>query len=298
MIRKPTTLILGAGASKDYGFPLGKELVDQIIQKLENPESNGIYKILADLGHSDSVELGEFVTNLKGSNLDSIDEFLSKQPKYSELAKKCIAIVLIPYEKEEYLRRNGWYRFLVNRLFEGITKNQFHHNQLSIITFNYDRSLECYLKNSFRYTFGVNDSEVERCLAFIDIVHVYGQLGRLSGVGNDSRVYSPSLVPELVRRAAGQIVTVQELLGNKNKINDIAGILKKKENWVYFFGFGFSDLNLDIIRSKDYSFAQIIGTSIGFGEAQKKAISEKWKINFPGHSNSILDFIKDNAPLD
>lgn len=298
MILNPTTLILGAGASNDYDFPLGKELVDLIIKSLENPEPNGIYWILSELGHNSPEEIGKFVTNLRGSNLDSIDEFLSKQPEFSELAKKCIAIVLIPYEKEENLRRNGWYRFLVNRLLEGIKKNQFHHNRFSIITFNYDRSLEYYLKNSIRYAFRVDDSEAELHLGSIEIVHVYGQLGRLSGTGSDSRVYDPSLDPEFVRRAAGQIVTVPELLNDRNKIDDISDILAKKENRVYFFGFGYNDFNLNAIRFSEYSFPQVTGTSIGLGDAQKKAISQKWKIDFPDHSNSILDFIKNCAPLD
>lgn len=70
MIKQPTTIILGAGASNDYGFPLGKELVIQIIEKLENPEPSGIYKILDQLGHRDPEEIGNFVTNLRGSSLD------------------------------------------------------------------------------------------------------------------------------------------------------------------------------------------------------------------------------------
>lgn len=295
MIKQPTTLILGAGANKDYGFPLGKELVDQIIEKLGNPKPNGIYKILADLGHKDPNEIGKFVTNLKGSNLDSIDEFISKQPEFNELAKKCIAIILIPYENSKILEEEGWYRFFINRLFEGIKKHQFRFNDISIITFNYDRSLEFYLRKSFRCAFDVDESEAENILGVMDIVHVYGKLARLGGTGNDARPYDSTLDPELVVRAARQIVTVPEL--DRRKYDDIADILEKQQR-VYFFGFGYSDLNLQIMKFNKLSFPQVIGSSVGLGEAQKKAISAIWNIEFPGHSKTILEFIKDYAPLD
>ncbi len=36
MITKPTVLVLGAGASKPYGYPLGGELLEYIYAVLEN----------------------------------------------------------------------------------------------------------------------------------------------------------------------------------------------------------------------------------------------------------------------
>jgi hypothetical protein len=296
LIANQTTLILGAGASYEYGFPLGKGLVDQIIEKLEHPEPYGIYKILADLGHTDTKELGDFTTNLRGSRLDSIDEFLSKQPQFSQVAKKCIAIALIPYEKPEICNMSGWYRYLINCLFHRIRrKEQFCVNKLSIITFNYDRSLEFYLRQSFRHSYNVSESEAERYLGFMDLVHVYGQLGRLSGVGEDSRVYEPSLSPVVVKRAADQIKTFPDI--DANTMEDVSDILERSER-LYFLGFGYSDLNFDLIRFGDCRIAQIIGTSVGLGDTQKKAIKDKWKIELPGNSSNIVDFLKDYAPLD
>ena len=37
MITRPTVLVLGAGASKPYGFPTGREIADQIIGALLYP---------------------------------------------------------------------------------------------------------------------------------------------------------------------------------------------------------------------------------------------------------------------
>jgi len=39
MITKPTVLVIGAGASKPYGFPTGQELRDYILE-LANPEAD------------------------------------------------------------------------------------------------------------------------------------------------------------------------------------------------------------------------------------------------------------------
>lgn len=47
MFHKKTVLILGAGASKPYGYPIGRELISGIIEIIENdkifrPNSNTI----------------------------------------------------------------------------------------------------------------------------------------------------------------------------------------------------------------------------------------------------------------
>lgn len=40
MIEHPVLLILGAGASKPYGFPLGGSLTTNILDELKNQESD------------------------------------------------------------------------------------------------------------------------------------------------------------------------------------------------------------------------------------------------------------------
>ncbi len=294
MITNQTTLILGAGSNSEYGFPLGKELVDRICSELASTP-DGITKVLAELGYDNPDGIEKFYTSLKGSCLDSIDEFLLKHPSYCELAKLCIALILVPCERPEIAYANGWYRYLVNRLHEKAKRELFRHNRLSIITFNYDRSLEYFIKESIRHTYDVKEPEAEFLLNTIDLVHVYGQLGRLGEKENDARPFSTSQTTENIKKAAAQILTVTEL--DDERKNEIRAILRKSER-VIFIGFGYHDLGLERIGFKECSIPAVIGTSVGLGLMRKKRLDERWKIGFPGGKMEIVEFLENYAILD
>lgn len=49
MIKTPTVLVLGAGASVDFGYPTGKNLKQKIINAFRSTEGRALY----ELGHTD-----------------------------------------------------------------------------------------------------------------------------------------------------------------------------------------------------------------------------------------------------
>jgi hypothetical protein len=53
VITQPTVLVLGAGASADYGYPTGQELKNQVIELLDSLPSDHI-RTLIQLGHRTS----------------------------------------------------------------------------------------------------------------------------------------------------------------------------------------------------------------------------------------------------
>lgn len=111
MVRKNIVLILGAGASKDYGFPLGIDLLNRIKLNTKadlyfsNPNSedkpNDGFVKLCNSGF-DSELVKRFHGKLN-SPIDSIDLFLELNPKLLELGKCAISQVLIPCELKENL---------------------------------------------------------------------------------------------------------------------------------------------------------------------------------------------------
>ena len=76
MFNKNTVLILGAGASAPYGFPLGTGLVDAL---MTGPERQAADIIADHFGHGER-EIAEFKLSLGRSMLGSIDQFLSDHP--------------------------------------------------------------------------------------------------------------------------------------------------------------------------------------------------------------------------
>jgi len=61
------------------------------------------------------------------------------------------------------------------------TWDEFDPSWLSVVTFNYDRSLEQFLHVAIRSTYGKGDEEVRERLSRLEFVHVYGSLGPLHG---------------------------------------------------------------------------------------------------------------------
>ena len=148
----------------------------------------------------------QFAKDLWDSQLSSIDDFLSYRKEYSLIGKLCILFVLSMYEDAKRFSPNfnipsgtyapghepvgewnypkwGWYKYLWERLQEG-TGGDFENlkqNNLSIITFNYDRSLEHFLFTAMKSAYGSQVQEPDCADFFINIPvkHVYGELGVL-----------------------------------------------------------------------------------------------------------------------
>ena len=128
----------------------------------------------------------------------SIDFFLEKNPQYAILGKLCIIFCLSKYEDDNswlYAPWNspekffvsfpefGWYRYLWNKMIEGCEgrgtegMENLKANKISILTFNYDRSLEHYLMRAITSFFNVSIEEAAGVFDSIKIKHVYGALG-------------------------------------------------------------------------------------------------------------------------
>jgi hypothetical protein len=181
VITTPTVLVLGAGASCPYGFPTAKGLKELIRDAFASPKTRATLLLSNesdDLKYTPPVaaELVQFREAFLKSGQPSVDAFLERRPNFLRVGKLAIAYCLIPFEDGAKLyapdlsRGGDWYEYLsvkLNSSFE-----QFGDNKLSIITFNYDRSVEHYLLNSLINLHGKNFDECAKALAQIPIVHV------------------------------------------------------------------------------------------------------------------------------
>ena len=121
MIEKNVVLILGAGASKPCGFPLGQELIDHILTMGDKPPILPI----------DPKELLRFQRALKLAGRTSIDAFLERQDaEFVLMGKQLIAYILSRYENEADLYDNirqgednrRWYQFCGNKSFKVVAE--------------------------------------------------------------------------------------------------------------------------------------------------------------------------------
>ena len=88
MITIPTVLVLGAGASAPFRFPLGSQLRQNIL---------GTVGALAQVGYS-AADISRFCDAFLFSGKESVDAFLEHRTEFIEVGKAAIAQVLIPCE--------------------------------------------------------------------------------------------------------------------------------------------------------------------------------------------------------
>ena len=168
MITEPTLFILGAGASKPYGYPTGRELRKQIIKESPKYFGNTLDKtprIPDHNKHIRNVELGKFVHAFEKSSVESIDKWLSFNPKFSDYGKIAITLCIKHSETTSHFREvmpseyysQDWYTLLFSRMASGLKGpkdlDKFKNNRVAFVTFNYDRSFEYFLHESFVHAF-------------------------------------------------------------------------------------------------------------------------------------------------
>ncbi|NQS88614.1 hypothetical protein HQ584_02330 [Patescibacteria group bacterium] len=128
MIRKRTTLILGAGSSQHLFFPLGQELIRNVCdliyvksvgvkkqfhgthtEYIEQEEKNSVLlsRFLEKTEHKKQdgsyyspEDIEKFAQDLYQAQTPSIDTFLTRRSEYSLLGKLCVIFCLSRYENE------------------------------------------------------------------------------------------------------------------------------------------------------------------------------------------------------
>ncbi len=202
-----TTIILGAGASKDVfsEFGLGTELFQQIKERVLDSNSATPYlsKLLNDKMGIRVEQREGFVKALEeySANVEnpSIDQFLSEVDIYPEYAEKREVYLIIgmlaiifhivgwesqlknAYEKGKLKFSDTWIGEIINyiedkKLLDAYSVSPIYSkSSLQVVTYNYDRLLEYALLNHFEHRQTEISAWIEN-----NIFHVYGKVGYLS----------------------------------------------------------------------------------------------------------------------
>lgn len=284
MIDKPTTIVLGAGASMPYGFPSGEGLRKNICRSIGLrsflPRSlHNLYGISPD-------ETVEFIKAFLYSGVSSIDSFLSKNSRYVKIGKLCIAVDLCTKENFQNVvnidNEDHWYQILWNELIVGATTaNDLLRNKISFVTFNYDRSLEYFIYLSIKNTFDTTDEEALRVLNEFKILHVYGELGKFHYKPQQgSRAYVDDLDSVQIEIAANAIKVIPEVERDSDSFH-IARKYFEDYKMIGFLGFGFDALNVERLGLSvvlHYREKNKVGMPTIMASVLKKTPTERAKI--------------------
>lgn len=305
MITEKTVLILGAGASVDYGYPLGRALIISIYENLA--EGRALYKQLLQCNFQPQL-IKQFGTDLKECNLPSIDAFLENRNEFEKIGKAAIAATLIRHEGLEYLSRQGWYEYLHSRLIG--RKEEFQANKLAVVTFNYDRSFEASLFLALQKSYNLTDSECAKYVNMIPIIHVYGQLGELPHLSENGRHYSPLVDQGVIHQSVRGIKIVHEGAGDTLEFQRAQEAISQVKI-VCCLGFGFHPENVKRLnlsqtlqgspRKKVYLSAYDLTqrqTEKLKARIFPDGISGSIHIEFGRHDHNVLDFLRETAALE
>lgn len=303
VIETPTTLILGAGSSLHAKYPSGLKLVEMIVERAKT--------CTAFPNQFTKQEVDSFSDRLWKSGSRSIDTFLEFNPQLAMIGKYFIADVLKNMEQISSLfplDKHTWYHHLLECMLVD-RKPDFGKSKLSIITFNYDRSLEAFLFYSLVNRFNFSRQSAEEMLAKIPIVHVHGILGRFPHVP-----YEIPHSPDDVLRISSELKIVHEsatLAGEFwNPEFKKANELLTRTSRIYFVGFGFHHENIARLKffNESTTSGKIIrSTYVGtrgleFFKLQKRLKEHGLKevLNFPGTPGDINcdDFFEHHASLE
>ncbi|MEI8234263.1 MAG: hypothetical protein WCH57_06215 [Verrucomicrobiota bacterium] len=293
MITKRICFVLGAGASMDFGFPSGSKLLTQICENLLSPERSGqpFWKQFGSTGR-------EFAKELQYSGKNSIDAFLESRSELITIGKMAIAGCLIPRENPDsifnlQLKGNNWYDYLFEQMAAPLSK--FGDNEVSFITYNYDRSLEFYLETVLRKSYGASDIQITDIFKRIPIVHLHGTLGDLPFRRDRlARDFTPILDDMSAHLAANSIKIIHENISKEPQFKEAAKLLRNAEELV-FLGFGYHETNLKRLRLDKYVFADIRGTAYDMTQREINAIANSFDERLIPENTRILPFLRETG---
>lgn len=295
MLNSKTVFILGAGASYEVGFPLGRELKHIISKRLtfnNNKGTTNDVNITYLLNNKYRDESGQYLNTCqqisRGIILsDSIDDYIHKHShddKITTCGKLGIAFSIIEAENKSqiYVNQNktretidfnalndNWYSRFYSLISKGIPKEGLQNifDNITIISFNYDRSLEHYLTHALSTEYMIGKDEATSLVNKLVICRPYGSINKSIPFGSNSipdfdtligklKTYTEQIEDSEELNQARQLIfdaNILVFLGNAYHPNNMALLQVKCDKLnkvIYATRYSISDHDIPIIRSR------------------------------------------------
>lgn len=307
MFRRKTVLVVGAGASYELDLPTGDDLKGDLATLLNITFPDGysqktgdegikecLIKRVQNRGQRDWNDLLRKCWLIKDAlpvSL-SIDNLLDAHAQDNDLVfcgKLAITRAILNAERKSKLfaketarpssifqRVSGtWLIPFFQILTENVKKDEINRlfDNLTIISFNYDRCIEAFLPAAIEAYYGISASEASACASSLQIIHPYGQVGQLSAQGDESHTPFGGNRYNL-EAIAGQIRTFSEGLADP-KLSASIETSCRSALQIIFLGFAFHPINMDILSTSDVSCVRkVFGTTLGLSNAAQRVVGE------------------------
>jgi len=312
-----TVFVLGAGASKEFGLPLGSDLqltiADMMDMRFEYRDQKSgdpqIYNLARKFFCDEDVKLVPSSWLIRdGLRLtDSIDNFMEKHAQNRAvqlLGKLAIAKTISEAEHRSSLfvdKSNSYNKLDLRGLSETWVVKLFRHIQrgvsaediesvfqdVSFIVFNYDRCLEYFLIWALQMVFDCTEQQAAKIVQNANIYHPYGSLGLLPRMDSSSE---PTLEFGAERfdllEIAKRIVTYGEQIEENEGLNAARSWVDEAQQ-VVFLGFGFHPQNSRLIvpQAKSKKTTQVIGSAFLESDFNQERIGDSLRSLLNPHNH-------------
>ncbi|RYG92714.1 hypothetical protein EU803_00990 [Loktanella sp. IMCC34160] len=308
--KRSNVFIVGAGASTNFGLPVGENLKLEIGRLLDFQPSRAGFGEFGDnllkrtLSHVGTVrEYGLSYPDLLRAAQETssamtiaptIDNWIHKNRNYDEfvlVGKLAIARVLSMAErssplfvKDDNIYRmldynnvgGSWLAGLATQMLTGSDFDDFIQSlsNITFITFNYDRCIEQFFLWLARIYFGEVDNADKRTLDALEVIHVYGSLGDLDTTFGPRTGYGCDLDIHGLLQASEKIHTFTQGVSEENIRVRIHDALSNCEV-LTILGFGFDRINFDLLPNQRLEACQrLIVTTRGHSRDDLQTIKE------------------------
>lgn len=291
-----TVFVVGAGASYEARLPVGSGLTSIIAEKVniafgDWAQVSGdkiIQAAIANFAQSDQQHTAQqYYTagrTIAAGMIQaiSIDNYLHAHADNSALTwvgKVGIAASILEAEQRSLLVEsrgridlagvaNTWYYTFFQMLTEGVRRSALEDifENVSFITFNYDRCIEHFLVHALANYFSVSNGTAEELVNQLTIEHPYGQVGKLPWqLANSPTIFGQGLYGPELPDIAAQIRTFTERIDDQALLQKMRGLLSEAEV-IVFLGFSFGDMNMDLLATPASNARVMFGTAFGLSD--------------------------------
>ncbi|MCC8932417.1 hypothetical protein [Rhizobium sp. 'Codium 1'] len=280
MFKDNSVFVVGAGASHEFGLPIGWDLTQTIKANCDivlnqwgeyQSGSRAVFNHYVRMFSTQSEDnVDKIKSRLRASwqirdgieSADSIDEYIfryTSDPLIAEVGKLNIAHAISSAESKSLLKvkegsvfdvrdaTNTWIWGFAKALMNGIRADDVSEvgNNITIICFNYDRCIEHYLEHALAQGFhGLTATEAKSIVESINIIHPYGWLGDLQRFPYGDTRQFPAM--------ADNIITWSESVRDPEIISKMRLAIEGASQ-IVFMGFGFAAQNMDLLDCRrDY----------------------------------------------
>ncbi len=281
---RKTTLVLGAGASKSFGLPLGKELKETIADDLNimfdsgSEQRSGSYEIVEALrtmvknesGRSGDINPHRIAAVQISESMPlslSIDEFIERHKDNTLMAdcgKLAISKAILEAERNSSLSSDenqpgkidfnlvadSWLASFMDGLTRGRGKGELEKifENVYIINFNYDRCVEHFCFSWLMQMYSLSEAEASEVMSTIRIFHPYGKLGSLRYENaNQAIPFGGKTSSRRLLQMSERLKTYSESIEEDAALMQMRYELEQSDKLV-FLGFGFHQQNMDLMQ--------------------------------------------------